>query len=139
MNTFLAYCFLRGVDTAPASVQDIGSVTIKPNGSTSQWSWSPSRLQNRRLLHKSVEIDVLDKLIADFTQDPLLNLDLIFAYFINQPSITSPESTCKHSPWRGSWSKEEFHPYGEPHFEQKVSWALDLTNCVVPTVTLCRS
>jgi hypothetical protein len=68
MNTFLAYCFLRGVDTAPASVQDIGTVTIKRNGSTSQWSWSPSRLQNRRLLHKSVEIDVLDKLIADFTQ-----------------------------------------------------------------------
>jgi hypothetical protein len=68
MNTFLAYCFLRGLDTAPASVQDIGSVTIKPNGSTSQWSWSPSRLQNRRLLHKSVEVDILDKLIADFTQ-----------------------------------------------------------------------
>jgi hypothetical protein len=67
MNTFLAYCFLRGVDTAPASAQDIGS-TIKPNGSTSHWSWSPLRLQNRRLLHKSVEIDVLDKLIADFTQ-----------------------------------------------------------------------
>ncbi len=68
MNTFLAYCFLRGTDTAPVSVQDIGSLTIKPDGTTSQWSWGPSRPQNKSLLHKSIEIEALDKIIADFTQ-----------------------------------------------------------------------
>ena len=81
MNTFLAYCFVRGIGTSPTGIQDTGTVTIKPNGSTSQWSWGPSRPQNGRLLDPSIEIGTLDKIITDFTQELTTELALDLRLF----------------------------------------------------------
>lgn len=76
MNTFLAYCFFRGVDTVPVSVQDVGSITIRPDGRIDGWSWVPSTLRNTRFLHRSIEIEMLDQFIADFTQGVAAELAL---------------------------------------------------------------
>jgi hypothetical protein len=69
MNSFLAYSFFRGTGCAPASGQDIGTIDIKADGSSSSWSPYQSAAPRTKWIDASIPAAQAGLLLQDFGKD----------------------------------------------------------------------